>query len=103
MANSNGLITPPVVHDKSGGDIQITLGLYTESLAELCMSSRINKWAKYKPVKYSGIGTNNQTDSQKMWKPDANWFIGDVAGERYGMRFPMLDNQGRPYASTGTI
>ena len=103
MANSNGLITPPVVHSKSGGDIQRVLGLYTDSLIELCTSSRINKWAKYKPVKYAHKGTSDQADAQKRWKSDANWYIGDVAGERYGMRFPMLDSQGRPYASTGTI
>lgn len=103
MAHNDGLITPSVVHSKNGGDIQITLGLYTESLAELCMSSRINKWAKYKPVKYAHKGTSDQADAQKRWKSDANWYIGDVNGERYGMRFPMLDSQGRPYASTGII
>lgn len=35
-----------------------TLGLASTDIGTLCSSSKINKWSKFKPVKYAGINSN---------------------------------------------
>lgn len=52
MAYNNGIITAPV----SIYDVQRALGNSNTDLGTLCKASQINKWAKYKPVKYAKIG-----------------------------------------------
>ena len=46
MSIVNGTITPPVSID----DVKSILGESSNDLATLCKSSKINMWAKYKPV-----------------------------------------------------
>ena len=50
MAHADSIITAPVRHRRSIGDIQQILGVASQHLYELCSHQNINKWAKYKPV-----------------------------------------------------
>lgn len=50
MGHSNGRITAPVNTD----DVAATIGQSSSDVAALCLSNKINKWAKYKP---EGTGT----------------------------------------------
>lgn len=63
--SSNGTITAPV----SIRDIQRALGTSIPDLGRLCRHSKINMWAKYKPVKKAMIDTTEQLKSDKTWKP----------------------------------
>lgn len=47
MAHSNGRITAPIGIDS---DIGPVLGVASTDLGTLCLSDRVNKWSKYKPV-----------------------------------------------------
>lgn len=49
----NGIISPPVLNNPSGGDIQAALGESSGEVEVLCKSNNINKWARYKPVRHS--------------------------------------------------
>lgn len=70
-------------------DIRRAISGTRMDLGTLCSSgTKINKWAKYKPVRLAVIDTATQLKSDKTWKADADWFIGDKNGERYGMLFP---------------
>lgn len=51
MSVSNGKITAPV----SIEDVKIVLGESSNDLANLCKSSKINMWAKYKPTCYPSL------------------------------------------------
>lgn len=51
MAYNNGIITAPV----SVYDVQRALGVGSPDVGTLCKHANINKWAKYKPVKYPGV------------------------------------------------
>ena len=48
MAHSNGRITAPVNTD----DVKATIGENSHDVGTLCLSSKINRWSKYKPVEY---------------------------------------------------
>lgn len=61
MSNANGIITAPVsLH----GDVASVLGLGTYDLAALCQSSKIKKWALFKPVKHTKIGILSETEKK---------------------------------------
>lgn len=49
MSVSNGKIVAPVSID----DVKLVLGENSNDLATLCKSDNINKWARYKPIKYN--------------------------------------------------
>ncbi|MGN0309532.1 MAG: hypothetical protein ACI4C3_02935 [Bacteroides sp.] len=51
MSVSNGIISAPV----SIEDVASCLGVGSYDLGTLCTSSRINKWARWKPVPYSKV------------------------------------------------
>lgn len=51
MAYSNGIITAPV----SIYDVQKALGINTNDVGGLCTSVKINKFARFKPVRYASI------------------------------------------------
>jgi len=61
MSNSNGRIYINTSTDPDTGisikDIQTVLVDGSPDVGNLCKSSSINKWAKYKPVRHSNIGT----------------------------------------------
>ena len=70
MAHGSTTISPPVVMPT---DIAAILGIAGTDLETLCTSSAINKWAKYKPVRYADMDVIN--DSQRT---QANWGIDDI-------------------------
>ena len=51
MSYSNGIITAPV----SMSDVQSAIGSSSTDLATLCRHSNINKFARFKPVKFTSI------------------------------------------------
>lgn len=56
MASSNNVITAPVVHEKTTGDIQTVIGAVgTDDLETLCKWPYLNKWSKKKPIKYARV------------------------------------------------
>ena len=50
MSNTNGVIAAPV----SIYDVQHVLGQGSNDLATLCVSTAINRWARYKPERWAG-------------------------------------------------
>lgn len=70
MAHGSTTISPPVVMPT---DIAAILGIAGTDLATLCTSSAINKWAKYKPVRYADMDV--LSDYQRT---QANWGIDDI-------------------------
>ena len=50
--HNNGIITAPI---SLVGDVAAVLGDSSTDLGTLCRSSKINKWAKYKPVQFNSI------------------------------------------------
>lgn len=68
MPNSNGRIyvdnstNPP--KGVSFADVQTVLGTTADTEKALCQHSSINKWAKYKPVKYAKIGLMTTEDRE---------------------------------------
>lgn len=85
MANSNGKITAPV----GISDIRSVLGVSSADLGTLCQSSKINLWAKYKPVRlYQVVDTTDQYDYTNLkWKSSATWWKG-LSGEFAGITPP---------------
>ena len=69
MAHSNGKITAPVGID---ADIAPVLGVGSYDLGYLCSNAhgKINKWSKYKPVRYADMAINDKLDT--WWKGDNN-------------------------------
>lgn len=51
MGYSNGIITAPV----SIYDVQRAIGASSPDLGTLCKHANINKWARFKPIKASGV------------------------------------------------
>ena len=83
MANSNGVISAPV----SIYDVQRVLGDSSTDLGTLCRSSKINKWAKYKPVSIDSPSVQILTDRINIQNPFSNemesvpaWY-GDIQKE----------------------
>ena len=59
MANANGIISGSV---RQIADVKTVLGESVNTLSGLCKSTKINMWAKYKPVQFTG------TRSSTWWK-----------------------------------
>ena len=54
MASSNGVITSPVIHEKTTGDIQQVINAEgTDDLETLCKSSAVKWLSRYKPTEYT--------------------------------------------------
>lgn len=93
MANSGGLITPPV----SIQDVRQVLGNSSTDLGTLCKASQINMWAKYKPVPYAKIDTTDEFDkTTNKWKSTARWWRKPIAlsvnsGATCGFVVPYMD------------
>ena len=82
MSVSNGKISAPV----SIADVKSVLGNGSNDLGTLCQASQINKWAKYKPVRYPYISTTDQWDAtNQTWKSTATWWKGSGVTEIGGI------------------
>ena len=47
------------------------------TLSQLCTHANVNKWSKYKPIKYAANGIMSQYDYiNERWKDDATWWKG---------------------------
>lgn len=77
--NNGGLITGHrIIVDPDGfSDVNTVLGMSYTDLGTMCKSAYVNKWAKYKPVSYSGlINTTGQLGSNNMWGGSSYWWKG---------------------------
>lgn len=66
MASSNGVITSPVIHEKTTGDIQQVINAEgTDDLETLCKSSAVKWLSRYKPTEYTNGMINQLTSSEQ--------------------------------------
>ena len=101
MSHANSIISAPV---QMPSDLASVLGISGTSLADACRSSAINKWAKYKPVRYPNINTvpgwdsaNNRWGSGAIWWKATDGLCGfstDV-GTEFGT---PTDSQAKPWS-----
>lgn len=66
MANSGGIISSPV---RQIADVKTVLGESVNTLSGLCTSTKINYWAKYKPVRLTAVAPDRSSD---WWKGEAS-------------------------------
>lgn len=62
MAHNGGRITAPVDTE----DVRLTIGEPSDNVKTLCMSGRINPWAKYKPEAH-GTMRSLTKENRKLW------------------------------------
>jgi hypothetical protein len=75
MSNSNGHITLPI---NIKADLGYVLGTGNGDLGYNIVNGNINKWAKYKPVRLSGVDYSAQIKADKTgWRDTANWWKGN--------------------------
>lgn len=61
-------------------DDVLNIGTRPIYISTLCSSSKINRWAKYKPVKFANlIDSTGQLNNDMTWKDSANWWRSDNA------------------------
>lgn len=104
MSVSNNIISAPV----SIADVKSCIGLASNDLGTLCVSTYVKKWAMYKPVSLALVDTltGQWNASNNSWLTAATWYIGNNGTSdiyRYGMRFPMMASNGTIYNNSGTI
>lgn len=73
MSISSGVVVAPV----SISDVQSAIGSSSTDLATLCTGSTINKWARYKPVRYNSVGVLTEAQRRSV---------------RYGLVIATQDN-----------
>ena len=61
--NSNGIITAPI---NVRADVATVLGVSNTNLSALCSNPNINKWAKYKPIRYATV--TKLTEDQRVFR-----------------------------------
>lgn len=73
MSFNNGNISAPV----SIRDLQVCFSNSSTDLGTLCLASNINKWARYKPIRYNKVGVITEAERRSVnyglyIKPQAN-------------------------------
>ena len=82
-------------------DIQQVLGANNNSIGNLCTNSRVNMWAKYKPVRWANMDTRSALASGgTTWDPNAvdAWWKANDGG--YGLGYPSVII---PYGTTNGL
>lgn len=105
MANENGIIK---VDTTSTGveiaDIQAVLGSSKNDIGQLVLANDafnnplVNKWAKYKPVKQSGLDFASQRNADFTWKTTATWW--KAYNGQCGLTFTTFNSLGTNTMST---
>lgn len=98
MSNSNGVISRPV----NQRDVQTVLRISSSinKWSQLCTHVNINKWAKYKPVRYTSNGIMSQYDfTNEKWRDDSTWWKADGM---CGMSTTVATEFGEPFGNTNT-
>ena len=62
MSHSNGIIKAPV----SMSDVQVVIGSQSTDLGTLCSHTNINKFARFKPVRYPSVGLITNANRQSV-------------------------------------
>ena len=67
--------------------VKSELGAATNKVEELCVHPNINKWSKWKPVRYESINPITETQLQStnfgLYPPDSNPNYANVVGEKW--------------------
>lgn len=84
MGHNNGIITKPI---NVRADIAYVLGENSGGVGTLCKSSKINKWAKFKPYRGSDVKTT---------------LAGRISAF-YGLSVNVFENLGTPGGSTSSL
>ena len=76
--SSTQILTYPFTKLKASGlgDLESALGRTSTSQVDLFANAPVNKWAKYKAVKMTGVSYADQLDANHEWKSSANWWKG---------------------------
>lgn len=95
----NGIISPPVLNNPSGGDIQAALGESSGAVDVLCKSNNINKWARYKPVRHSTKKPITQSERNSVaWGLSVPYFTSEINEAVYNiMQAPSYADVGWGY------
>lgn len=118
MAHENGIIkVDPETTGLEIADIQQVLGTADGDLGLLCSdqtwdknvtpnviirANRTNKWAKFKPVKQSGLDFGSQRNADFTWKTTANWW--KAYNGQCGLTFTTYNSLGtNTLANTGFL
>ncbi len=98
MGYSNGIVSAPV----SVYDIRSAVSHSSGDLGTLIMNGSINKWAKYKPVRYPVIDTvSGQWDyNNNRWLTSATWW---KAGGNCGFLIEQFTEFGASMTTPGTF
>ena len=62
MSHSNGIIKAPVAMS----DVQVVIGSQSTDLGTLCSHTNINKFARFKPVRYPSVGLITNANRQSV-------------------------------------
>jgi hypothetical protein len=89
MSYSNGRITDPV----SIVDVQKALDVQSSGLRTLCEHAKINKWAKFKPMRFNGI--MSPTPAQRSASTGDQW--------PHGLVYPFYSDNVADLESEGEI
>ena len=91
--------TKTIIAPVSEYDVQQVLNTTEKDLGKLCTNENINKWAKYKPVRYSSIDSvTGQWDFiNKTWRASATWW---KAGGTCGFNIETFSSLGNPDTSS---
>ena len=102
MSNSNGIISAPV----SIKDVQEVLGETSNDLATLCCSSKINMWAKFKPVSLGKLFPDRSSTWWKGGSFDCGITVPRTSQVEKVIDFYSEENNGyvyqRPYGGTSS-
>lgn len=82
--------THGITHD----DMRQILGVSGNTLGQIVGVAPINKWAKYKPIKRSGLHFTDQLNADFTWKSTADWWKNTDG--RCGLTFTTYNNIGSP-------
>ena len=102
MANENGIIfidaseTPHI--GISVSDCQTVFGTSRNTFGDVITNEGINKWAKYKPIKRSGLHFSDQINADFTWKDTATWWKGTDG--QCGLTFTTFNSLGTNTMST---
>lgn len=87
MAIVNGIITSPV---PIPSEVNRVLGTAHTDLSHFCTDPNIKKWAQFKPLRYTAMGTTDQFNfTTGQWATNSSWWLGNFTGERWGMKFSI--------------
>ena len=99
MSNSNGLITLPI---NIKADLGYVLGTGSGDLGYNIVNGNINKWARFKPVRRTGVDYSSEMNAARTaWKDDSTWWKG-IDGH-CGLTVAEYTDLGEPFSASSDV